>query len=137
MGEAAQQTKRQKSRKAYPKPNSRKRGNGKKQRFLDSGGDLRGEPKWEYRRCACGCGKVDWFDVRHGQKYVKGHGGKALMERRKERLEAMLRLAFIGAGATWEHAWKAAKTAIEMDFERAKLYMARQGWDYMQGSWVW
>jgi len=129
-------TKRQKSQKAYPKSPSRKARNGSKSRKKAVGQGKRNDPVLQYVECACGCGNSDLLDVRHGQLYIKGHGGKSILERRKERLEAMLRLAFIGAGATWEHARRAAKRAIEMDFERAKQYMATQGWDYMKESWA-
>lgn len=80
--------------------------------------------------CACGCGTSFLADVTHGQKYIKGHGGKALCMKRKAALQGMLAIALIGAGADWITAQERAALAVERNLETAKRVMRRQGWDY-------
>lgn len=80
--------------------------------------------------CKCGCGMSFLADVTHGQKYIEGHGGKALCMKRKAALQGMLAIALIGAGADWITAQERAALAVERNLEMAKLVMRRQGWDY-------
>lgn len=132
-----QPNKRQKSQKTYPKPKPRKAGNGSKSRKKAVGQGKRNEAILQYVACDCGCGNWDLLDTRHGQKYIKGHGGKAVMKRRKERLIAWLTMAFLGVcRCDWHCARRWAEQAVRMDLERAKRYMQSQGWDYLAGQWA-
>lgn len=123
--------------KPYPKSKPRKAKNGSKSRKKAVGQGKHNEAILQYVECGCGCGNSDLLDTRHGQKYIAGHGGKAILERRKERLIAWLTMAFLGAlRCDWYCARQWAEKAVQMDLERAKRYMASQGFDYMMGRFA-
>lgn len=96
--------------------------------------DGRGEARYELILCDCGCGRTDWIDVRHGGKFIKGHGGRAIMERRKERLKPVLALVLLGRGATWQEAQAAAQALVSKALKLAQQLVA-DSWDYLNMRW--
>jgi hypothetical protein len=105
--------------------------NSKKQQKSDGRGV---EKRLELVPCACGCGYEQLLDKRHGQKCIKGHGGKRLMERRKERLKSVLALVLLGRGATWHEAQAAARALVEKALKQAQQLVA-DCWDYLGMAW--
>ncbi len=97
-------------------------------------GDRRGEAILDHAQCQCGCRQWDLLDVRHGQKYIDGHGGAALMERRKEHLKSVLALALFGRGAAWDQACAAARALVDKALASARKFVERE-WDYLAMSW--
>lgn len=95
----------------------------------------RGEAILEPALCACGCGLSDLLDVRHGQKYIKGHGGIALLERRKNALLFAIEVRLIALGFGVLTAAKAALLALEKDWQRARDEMGKFGYDYLAMTW--
>lgn len=97
--------------------------------------DRRGEAILDHAQCQCGCRQWDLLDVRHGQIYIKGHGGLALLERRKERLVSVLTLALFGRGAAWEWAAAAARALVEKALKLAQKLVERE-WNYREMRWI-
>lgn len=94
----------------------------------------RGEAILEPALCHCGCRQSDLLDVRHGQKFIKGHGGLALLERRKEALRFAIEVKLIALGFGVLTAAKAAALALKQDWQRARNEMACC-WDYLNMAW--
>lgn len=95
----------------------------------------RGRAILELAICACGCGQSDLLDVRHGQKYIKGHGGVALLKQRKFALAFVIEVKLIALGFGVLTAAKAALLAVEKDLKRARDEMQRYGYDYLAMTW--
>lgn len=85
--------------------------------------------------CECGCGQSDLLDVRHGQKYIKGHGGVALLKQRKYALAFVIEVKLIALGFGVLTAAKAALIAVEKDLKRARDEMSKFGYDYLRMTW--
>jgi hypothetical protein len=95
----------------------------------------RGEPIFEIALCDCGCGLTDWLDVRHGQRFIKGHGGLALLERRKAALQFAIEVKLIAWGFGVLTAARAAALALKVNWKRARDEMRKFGYDYLNMTW--
>lgn len=95
----------------------------------------RGEAILEPALCRCGCGQFDLLDVRHGQKFIKGHGGLYLLERRKNALRFAIEVKLIALGFGVLTAAKTALLALEKNWQKARDEMSKYGYDYYQMTW--
>lgn len=95
----------------------------------------RGRAILDYALCECGCGITDLLDVRHGQKYIKGHGGVALLKQRKFALAFAIEVKLIALGFGVLTAAKAALEAVEKDLKRARDEMGKYGYSYFDMTW--
>lgn len=98
--------------------------------------DGRGEAVYAVDLCHCGCGQTDWFDVRHKQRFIKGHGGVALLERRKAALCFAIEVKLIARGFGVVTAARTAALALATDWKRARDEMQAWGWDYLTMTWT-
>lgn len=97
--------------------------------------DRRGEAVLDHAQCQCGCQQWDLLDVRHGQIYIKGHGGSAIMERRKVALSFAIEVKLIALGAGVLTAERAAKAFVARGLKLARRWIAQFGYDYLAMTW--
>lgn len=94
----------------------------------------RGEAILQPALCRCGCGQSDLLDVRHGQRFIKGHGGVGLLERRKAALLFAIEVKLIALGFGVLTAAKTAALALKQNWQRARDEMACC-WNYLTMTW--
>lgn len=117
-----------------------KRGNGKKRRVSRSRGGQKlsqiRDIHLEEQLCDCGCGTTQLMDVGHGQRYIKGHGGKGLWKRRREALIQAIASIFQMHGViSLQRALAGARWCVDQSLERAKKAMQAFGWTYETMEW--
>lgn len=95
----------------------------------------RGEAILQSALCDCGCGLSDLLDVRHGQKFIKGHGGVALLERRKNALLFAIEVKLIALGFGILTAQRTAMLALKLNWQKARDEMRMMGYDYLGMTW--
>lgn len=95
----------------------------------------RGEAILEPALCDCGCGLSDLLDVRHGQKFIRGHGGLALLERRKNALLFAIEVKLIALGFGILTAQRTAMLALKLNWKKARDEMGKFGYDYLRMTW--
>jgi hypothetical protein len=75
------------------------------------------------------------MDAQHGQRYIEGHGGKALWKRRVECLVCAIAHVFETHGISPSRALAGARWCVEQSLRRAQQLMRVFGYSYLDMKW--